>query len=95
MSETVNWRKHELECVRMAADCMQLAGDVQNPTLQSHFARMAMVWSDLAVRGPNADTRKAGGYANLSRKQSGGSGPRENFATVIAGGGVNSRKFAS
>ena len=91
MSETVNWRKHELECVRMATDCMQLAGDVQNPALQSHFARLARVWSDLAVRGPNADTRTASGYADQKSKATGVSGSRENFATVIAGGGANSR----
>jgi len=24
VSESVNWRKHELECIRLAADCMQL-----------------------------------------------------------------------
>jgi hypothetical protein len=69
MSESVNWRKRELECTRMAADCMQLAGDVQNPALQSHFARMAMFWSDVAVRGPNADARTADGYADQTRKQ--------------------------
>jgi hypothetical protein len=69
MSESVNWRKRELECTRMAADCLQLAGDVQNPALQSHFARMAMVWSDVAVRGPNADTPTACGYGDQARKQ--------------------------
>ena len=75
MSETVNWRKHELECVRMAADCMQLAGDVQNPALQSHFVRLARVWSELAVRGPNADTGTATGYTDQSRKQPGYQAP--------------------
>jgi hypothetical protein len=69
MSDSVNWRKRELECTRMAADCMQLAGDLLNPTLQSHFARMAIIWSDVAVRGPNADTPTAGGYADQTRKQ--------------------------
>ena len=57
MSEPVNWRKHELECVRLAADCMQLAGDVHSPALQSHFVRMARKWSSLAVQGPNTDTQ--------------------------------------
>ena len=55
MSESDYSRRHALECLRMEADCMQLAGDLQNPALQSHFVRMARVWSDLAVRGPNAD----------------------------------------
>ena len=57
MSEPVNWRKHELECVRLAANCMQLADDVHSPALQSHFVRMAREWSSLAVQGPNADTQ--------------------------------------
>ena len=56
MSESDNWRKHELECMRLAADCMQLAGDVHSPALQSHFLRMARVWSSLADQGPSADT---------------------------------------
>ena len=89
MSESDYSRRHALECLRMAADCMQLAGDVQNPALQSHFARMARVWSDLAVRGPNADTRTESGYSES--KQPGLPGPRENFAIAIASGGANSR----
>ena len=44
MSEADYSRKHALECLRLAADSMQLAGDVQNPALQSHFVRMARVW---------------------------------------------------
>jgi hypothetical protein len=54
--ESVNWRKHELECIRLAADCMQLVGNVDSPALQSHFVRMARVWSDRAIRGPSEDT---------------------------------------
>ena len=57
MSESDNWRKHELECMRLATDCMQLAGDVHSPALQSHFVRMAREWSSLAVQGPNTDTQ--------------------------------------
>ena len=52
MSEPVNWRKHELECMRLATDCIQLAGDVHSPALQSHFVRMARAWSRLAVERP-------------------------------------------
>jgi hypothetical protein len=33
--------KHELACLRMAADCMQLVGDVRNPDLQRHFLKLA------------------------------------------------------
>jgi hypothetical protein len=64
VSESDYSRKHALERMRMAADCMQLAGDIQNPALQSHFVRMARVWSDLAVRGPSADTQTERGYAD-------------------------------
>ncbi len=34
-------RKHELACLRMAADCTQLAGDILNPDLQQHFLELA------------------------------------------------------
>lgn len=34
-------RKHELACLRMAADCMQLVGDIQNPHLQRDFLELA------------------------------------------------------
>ena len=82
-------RKHALECLRMASDCMQLAGDLPNPALQSHFVRMAGVWTDLAVRGPN--TRTESGYPNLESNRAGSPNPPENFATVVASGGANSR----
>jgi hypothetical protein len=56
VSESDNSRKHALECLRLAADCMQLAGDVHSPALQSHFVRVARELSSLAVQGPDADT---------------------------------------
>lgn len=34
-------RKHELACLRMAADCMQLVGDIKDPKLQRHFLELA------------------------------------------------------
>ena len=34
-------RKHELACLRMAADCMQLVGDIKTPHLQRHFLELA------------------------------------------------------
>ena len=49
-------RKHALECMRLASDCMQLVGDVSSPALQSHFLRMARVWSERA-EGPSAETQ--------------------------------------
>jgi hypothetical protein len=72
-------QKHALECLRLAADCMQLAGDLRNPALQSHFARMARVWSDLAVRGPSPDTQTERGFID--------SGPRARDE-IFAGRGV-------
>ena len=44
-------RKRALECLRLEADCMQLAGDAPNPNSQSHFLRMARAWLALAVSG--------------------------------------------
>jgi hypothetical protein len=37
--------KYALECLRLEADCTQLAVDVHSPALQSHFLRMARFWS--------------------------------------------------
>ena len=34
-------RKHELACLRMAADCMQLVGEIRTPDLQRHFLELA------------------------------------------------------
>jgi hypothetical protein len=91
VSESDYSRKHELECMRMASDCMQLAGDLQNPALQSHFVRMARVWTDLAAREPNADIETERGYPDLESNHAGSPNPRENFATVVASGGANSQ----
>ena len=91
MSESDYSRRHALECMRMTADCLQLAGDLQNPALQSHFVRMAGVWTDLAVRGPNTDTRTESGYPDSESKQTRSPNPRENSATVSASDGANLR----
>ena len=56
MSESDYSRKHALECLRLEADCMQLAGVVHDPALQTHFVRMAREWSNLSVQGPKAGT---------------------------------------
>ena len=34
-------RKHELACLRMAADCMHLVGEIRTPDLQRHFLELA------------------------------------------------------
>jgi len=49
-----NVRKHALECVRLAADCTQLAYDAHDPVTQAHIAGMARVFSNLAIRGLGA-----------------------------------------
>jgi hypothetical protein len=41
-------RKYVLECLRMEADCMQLAAEIKNQTLASHFVRMSKTWAVLA-----------------------------------------------
>jgi hypothetical protein len=56
VSESSNL-KHALECMRLEADCMQLASDPGSPALQSHFLLMAGVWNALAVRDASANTQ--------------------------------------
>jgi hypothetical protein len=55
MSDPEQSRKHALECLRLEADCMQLAADTANPDFQSHFLRMARVWFALAISEPSAN----------------------------------------
>jgi hypothetical protein len=52
VSEAEYLRKHALECLRLAADSMQLACDDRNPARQAHFVRMAIEWTILAEQGP-------------------------------------------
>ena len=52
MSKSDRLRKHALECMRLAAHCMQLVGDLHNPALQRHFLRMAKIWTAQAELGP-------------------------------------------
>jgi hypothetical protein len=47
-------RKFALECLRMKAECMQLAGDAATPELQRHFLDQAAAWGEMADRGPTA-----------------------------------------
>jgi hypothetical protein len=46
-------RKHVLECLRLESECRQLAMQSDNVDLQSHYVRMAGVWSALAENGPS------------------------------------------
>jgi len=59
VSESDYLRKHALECTRLAADCMQLVGDLHSPTLQRHFLEMANVWTAQAEHGPGAEAPRA------------------------------------
>jgi hypothetical protein len=55
MFEAKQLQKHALECLRLQADCMQLAGDVRSLNVQSHFVSMARFWGTLAASGPSSD----------------------------------------
>jgi hypothetical protein len=55
MFEAKQLRKHALECLRLQADCMELAGVAHCYNVQSHFVSMAEFWSNLAVSGPNSN----------------------------------------
>jgi len=54
VSESERARKHALECLRLAADCRELARTIDNPTARDHFLRMAAELTALAERGPDA-----------------------------------------
>ena len=51
MSETDEFRKSALECMRLAADCTHLARSTDNLDLKAHFTSVARVWMKLA-EGP-------------------------------------------
>jgi len=53
MFEAEQLRKHALECLRLQADCMELAGVAHGSNVQSHFVFMAKFWGNLAVSGPS------------------------------------------
>jgi hypothetical protein len=55
-------RKRSLECLRLQADCVELAARINGPRLRSHFVRTAGMWAAMA------DTEEAapGRELNLS-----------------------------
>jgi len=55
MFDAKQLRKHALECLRLQADCMELAGVAHCRNVQSHFVSMAEFWGNLAVSGPSSD----------------------------------------
>jgi hypothetical protein len=81
MSESDNLRKYALECMRLASDCKQLAGDADSSALRSHFLRMTTVWTTRAVRGPNADTQTDNGTKRMYPERARAS--RQRPATVL------------
>lgn len=50
-SETLK-KGHALECLRLAADCRNLAQEVDTPILKMHFLQMADTWAALADQSP-------------------------------------------
>jgi hypothetical protein len=54
-----NSTNHALECLRLESECKQLAIQTANADLQSHFVKMASVWSALAENGPLATGAKS------------------------------------
>ena len=54
MFATKQLRKHALECLRLQADCMELAGIAQGHDMQAHFVHMAGFWGALAVLRPGS-----------------------------------------
>jgi hypothetical protein len=50
-------QRHALECLRLQADCMELAGVARSSNVQSHFVSMARFWGTLAASGPSSNTR--------------------------------------
>jgi hypothetical protein len=43
-----------LECLRLEADCRELAKNTADPELKLHYLQMAGRWAALAVSGPNS-----------------------------------------
>jgi hypothetical protein len=57
VSNSANDLKHDLECLRLASDLMQLFRDTQNAELQAHCVQMAAYWADSADRSPTEGPR--------------------------------------
>jgi hypothetical protein len=53
--KTERLRKHALECLRLQADCMELARDARSHDVEAHFVHMAGFWGALAVSGPESN----------------------------------------
>lgn len=51
MSTLEDLRKYQLECLRLATDCRNLAENVKSAELRSHFLQMAEDWTARAAEG--------------------------------------------
>ncbi len=49
MSESKYLQKYALTCLRLAAECRDLATNVPASNLKAHFLRMAGLWTELAL----------------------------------------------
>ena len=49
MSESSDIQKNALMCMRLAAECRDLAADAPERDLRAHFLRMAAMWTEMAV----------------------------------------------
>jgi hypothetical protein len=49
--EAENAKRYALECLRLQADCWQLAAAAADPALRSHFERMAAFWGSFPDSG--------------------------------------------
>jgi hypothetical protein len=52
VSEADSEKRHNLECLRLASDFMQMSRDALNPELQAHCVQMASYWFEQANAGP-------------------------------------------
>jgi hypothetical protein len=69
VSESDDCQKDELEYLRLAADCMQLVGEVNDPALQALLLRVVRVLSNPADQGSDADTQSGGLHPDQESKQ--------------------------
>lgn len=65
MSELDSELKRDLECLRLAADFMQLSDAALNPELRDHCIRMAKYWSDQATGEPKSGLAAPAGSGYL------------------------------
>ena len=54
VSDSADDLKHDLECLRLASDLMQLFRSTQSAELQAHCVRMVAFWVSQVGQGPAA-----------------------------------------